>query len=112
MRLLKLNNQRPLPALGIITSVVELSHYDMIYIYHHLKENAFLTLKRDYNHIWDKEAVAVYYKGFKLGYVSARSQKMVAKYIDKGDIVSARIRTVYKQKYLPLSGMDIEIMVD
>ena len=100
-----------LPNLGILTNVVELSHYEMIYVYHHIQEKSEIELRRQYNHIFDKNAVEVYFKGFKIGYISQKINSIVAKQIDKGNRVFARVKSIKKQKYMPLSGLDIEVMM-
>ena len=100
-----------LPHLGVLTNVMELTHYDMIYIYHHIQQNTLLELRRDEQHVYDKNAVEVWFKGFKLGYVSNKVNGLIARKIDAGKEVMAKVRNVKKQKYTPLSGLDIELFV-
>jgi len=100
-----------IPNLGILTNVVELSYFDMIYIYHKLDEKSRLELRRENNHIFDRNAVEVYFKGFKIGYISSKVNPIIAKQMDKGNTVIARVKSIKKQKYTPLSGLDIEVMV-
>lgn len=112
MRHLKIQNpQQNLPSLGILTQIDELTKHEMIYIYHHLNVGAELTLERDYARLWDKTAVCVFYKGFKIGYVSKKSSGIISKQIDKGNNVIAKIKTLYKQKYMPLDGLDIAVTI-
>jgi len=100
-----------LPNLGLLTNVVELTYYDMIYIYHRLKHKSRIELRREHNHIFDKNAVEVYFEGFKLGYISLKVNSIVAKKMDRGNTVLARVKSVKKYKNTPLSGLDIEVMV-
>lgn len=100
-----------LPNLGLLTNVVELTYYDMIYIYHRLKHKSRIELRREHNHIFDKNAVEVYFEGFKLGYISLKVNSIVAKQMDRGNTVLARVKSVKKYKNTPLSGLDIEVMV-
>jgi len=100
-----------LPSLGILTNVIELTYYDMIYIYHRLKHGSRIELRREYNHIFDKNAVEVYFEGFKLGYISLKVNSIVAKQMDKGNTVLARVKSVKKYKDTPLSGLEIEVIV-
>lgn len=112
MRQLKIQvPKQELPSLGILTQIDELSSHDMIYIYHHLSIGSELTLERDYARLWDKTAVSVFYKGFKIGYISKKTSGIISKQIDKGNHVIAHIKTLYKQKYMPLEGLDISITV-
>ena len=100
-----------LPNLGLLTNVVELAYYEMIYIYHRLKHNSRIELRREHNHIFDKNAVEVYFEGFKLGYISLKVNSIVAKQMDKGNTVLARVKSVKKYKDTPLSGLEIEVIV-
>ena len=112
MRHLKIQPQQSqLPNLGIITRISELSKHDMIYIYHHLKIGSELFLERDKARLWDKNAVAVFYKGFKIGYVSDHTSGLICKQLDKGLTILAKVKTLYKQKYMPLDGLDIEVFI-
>lgn len=112
MRQLKLFKKPALPSLGILTQVIELTSFDMIYIYHHIQKGDELTLERDYNHIYDKKAIAVFYKGFKLGYVSPKVNQLIASKMDNQLNVKAKVKSIQKQKYMPLTGLDIEIIVE
>ena len=100
-----------LPNLGLLTNVVELTYYDMIYIYHKLKDKSRIELRREHSHIFDKNAVEVYFEGFKVGYISLKVNSIVAKQMDRGNTVLARVKSVKKYKGTPLSGLDIEVMV-
>jgi hypothetical protein len=100
-----------LPNLGLLTNVVELTYYDMIYIYHRLKHKSRIELRREHNHIFDKNAVEVYFEGFKLGYISLKVNSIVAKQMDRGNTVLARVKSVKKYKKTSLSVLDIEVMV-
>ena len=100
-----------LPSLGILTTVIKLTYYDLIYIYHRLKHGSKNELRREYNHIFDKNAVEVYFEGFKLGYISLKVNSIVAKQMDRGSTVLARVKSVKKHKNTPLGGLDIEVMI-
>jgi len=100
-----------LPSLGILTNVIELTYYDMIYIYHRLKHGSRIELRREYNHIFDKNAVEVYFEGFKLGYISLKVNSIVAKQMDRGNTVLARVKSAKKHKNTALGGLDIEVIV-
>lgn len=112
MRHLKIQvPQNNLPSLGILTQIDELTKHDMVYIYHHLQIGSELTLERDYARLWDKTAVVVLFKGFKIGYISKKSSGIISKQIDKGHQVIAKIKTLYKQKYMPLDGLDVAVTI-
>lgn len=111
MRQLNLYKKPEIPTLGILTQVVELTSYDMIYIYHHIQKGDELKLERDDVHIFDKNAIAVFYKGFKLGYVSPKVNHIISSKMDNLQSVRARVKSVKKQKYMPLTGLDIEVFI-
>ncbi len=100
-----------LPNLGLLTSVAELTYFDMIYIFHRLKYGSRIELRRGYDHIFDKNAVEVYFEGFKLGYISLKVNSIIAKQMDKGNTVLARVKAVKRYKNTPLSGLDIAVMI-
>ncbi len=100
-----------LPQMGILTHVDELANYDMIYIYHQLKNGAELRIERDEKRTWDENSLAVFYKGYKLGYVSQRTSAMIQKLINQGKFIYATIRSLNKDKYTPLREMDIQVHV-
>jgi len=112
MRQLQINTQQPvLPQLGILTHVNELANYDMIYIYHQLKNGTALRIEKDDKRTWDENSLAVFFKGFKLGYVSKRTSGMIQKFIKQGNHISASIKTMNKEKYAPLRELDIQMHV-
>ena len=78
MRNLQLaTNHSALPQLGILTHVEELANYDMIYIYHQLQKGTELRIEKDDKRYWDENALAIYFKGFKIGYVSKQTSGMI-----------------------------------
>ncbi len=114
MRQLKIQNNSlnsNLPNLGILTHVEELTRYDMIYIYHHLKNGAILDIEKDDNRAWDENSLMVSFKGFKLGYVSSKTSAIIKKKMAQGYAISASVKSVNKEKYLPLNAMDIQVHV-
>lgn len=110
MRQLILHKKPEIPTLGILTQVVELTSYDMIYIYHHLQKGGELMLEKDDTHIFDKNAIAVYFKGFKLGYISPKVNQLIASKMEHQTVI-AKVKNIKKQKYMPLTGLDIEIYI-
>jgi len=114
MRQLKIQNNSlntNLPSLGILTHVEELTRYEMIYIYHHLKNGAILDIEKDENRAWDENSSMVSFKGFKLGYVSSKTSAIIKKKMAQGYAVSASVKSLNKEKYLPLNAMDIQVYV-
>ncbi len=101
----------PLPQLGILTHVEELTRYDLIYVAHKMQSGVELSLKKDENRSWDENALAIHYKGFKLGYVSKKTSEIVRKCLDKGKEIRATVKSLSKNKFLPTQEMDIQIYV-
>ena len=79
MRNINFENQQinRLPKLGIITSIEELSSHDFIYIKNKIKSGDEITFVEDASRLWDKQAIAVYFKGYKLGYLSSGIRSML-----------------------------------
>jgi hypothetical protein len=105
------NENRALP-LKLVTLVEALASYDMIYIYHHLHKGALLQLELDEHYPLNNQAVAVYFKGFKLGYLPEAPAKAAAKQMLSGNAVKAIVSGMYKNKYMPLSGLDVELIFE
>ena len=89
--------------------LVGLSHYDLKYIYHHIQVGTELEMKREVNNVYDPNAIAVYYKSHKLGYVPKDGNTFLAKVLDSGSRLSLRVRKVLKTKYLPTTGLEVEV---
>lgn len=115
MRQLEINPQGHLqqvanhPNFGILTTVENLARYDMIYIYHHMNVGDEITLRRDHENHFDEHCVEVFFKGFKLGTLSTKSNKIVARLLDKQKTVKAKVRSLYRQKFMPLDSLEIEV---
>lgn len=95
--------------LGVLTHVEDLCAFDMIYIYHHLNPGDALELNRDHSNPFEQHRVEVYFKKFKLGYISEKSSSIISRLMDQGCILNAKVKSLSKNKYMPLSGLDIEI---
>lgn len=105
------STNQPLPKLGILTHVEELTRYDLIYVAHKMKNGVELMLKKDEARSWDENSLVIYYKGFKLGYVSKRTSMMIRKFIDTGKEIKATVKSLSKNKFLPTQEMDIQIHI-
>jgi hypothetical protein len=104
------NTEILLPKMGIMTNLVELSRHDYIYIKDALKINEKLSLEQDSTRFWNKDALAVFYKGFKLGYLNVSISKMVNKLINRFGGVEVSIKSIPKNSN-PFEGMDIIIQI-
>lgn len=83
----------------------------MIYVAHKMQNGVELNLKKDEQRSWDENALAIYYKGFKLGYVSKKTSELVRRCLEKGKEIKATVKSLSKQKFLPTAEMDIQIYV-
>lgn len=109
LNLLKQFQTAQLPQLGVLTSVEQLTAFDMIYIYHHLTEGAEIELIQEHQHYLYANPIQVFFKGFKIGYLSDRVATLVANKLSSGSTVLATVKQLDKRKYLPLSGLDLEL---
>ena len=103
-------NQVILPKMGIMTNVVELSRHDFIYVKNLLKANDTLYIDKDQNRFWNENALAVFYKGFKLGYLNDSIGKVVIRLINKFENLHITVKNLPKSANA-FSGMDILIQV-
>ena len=106
---IKQQNESNLPLLGIITHVTELTRYNYIYIHHLLKEGDVLKIERDLQRTWDNSAFAVYFKGYKLGYLSNSIKKIINKHLE----LQQDIEIVVKQGcFRPKKGhMSLDVVI-
>ena len=94
--------------LGILTSVENLSMFDMIYIYHHINPGDELQVQREFSEN-RLQLIEVTYKGFKLGHISKNTAPIIGRLLDRGIPVKVTVKALSKQKYMPLTGLDIEV---
>ena len=66
-------------------------YYEGEHVFHLLRLNTPLQLKRDLKNTYDKNAVAIYAQGKKLGFVPRADNTAVAQMLDRDEKISARI---------------------
>ncbi len=65
-------------------NIAGFSHYDGCQVFSKLKIGTALRLVRDKENMHDADAVAIFYKNVKLGYIPASQNKMYADFLDMG----------------------------
>lgn len=112
MNTLKISQQTELilPKMGIMTNLLELSRHDYIYVKDNLNRNQILSIEKDETRFWNKDALAIYHKGFKLGYLNSSIGKIVSRLINRFGAVKVSIQNM-PQNTNPFSGMDILIQI-
>ena len=100
-----------LPVLGILTHITELSRYNYIYIKHMLKCGDKLEIKKDFHRSWDNASLAVYYKGFKIGYIGQTINKVINKHIDQKKEIETRVQHLPCGFNRTMKSLDILIKV-
>jgi len=93
----------------IATQVVGLSLFQMPIIYHHIQIGAELSLYYNYGASSPQQAVEVYFRNFKLGYLPNATASLIEKAMMHGFDLKAKVLSVIKRKYLPISEMSISI---
>ena len=96
--------------LNTLVSVEELTNYDMVYIYHHIKPESVVTLKFHEESLSGDLIYTVHFKEFKLGVV--RISGLMKSIYDGIEELGARVKGISKQKYLPFSGLDLSIQAN
>ena len=85
------------PSRRIIDSnVAGVSHWDGFLVFDRLRPGTKLKLKAEFDNPYDPNAVAVYFKGVKIGFVPRRENFVVAQLIRFGhkDALEARVTSV------------------
>ena len=100
-----------LPKLGIITSIDELSSHEFIYIKNKLKSGDEITFIEDASKPWDKKAIAVYFKGYKLGYLTAGIKSMVKRALLNNSYSRGTIHFNSKNKSSCFNTIDLLIEI-
>lgn len=107
---IKKNLEVILPKMGIMTHLVELTRHDYIYVKERLKINDILTIEPDNSRFWEQNSLAIFYKGFKLGYLNNSINNVVQKMINKfGDVhITLKNKPIGNN---PFEGVDILIQI-
>ena len=113
MRNIKFENHtiNKLPKLGIITSIDELSSHEFIYIKNKLKSGDEITFIEDASKSWDKKAIAVYFKGYKLGYLTDGIKSMVKRALLNNSYSRGTIQFNSKNKSSCFNTIDLLIEI-
>lgn len=93
----------------ITTEVIGLSMFQMPAIYHHIQEGAELSLYYNYAAHQSSQAVEIYYKNFKLGYLPNATAELIEKVLMHGFDLKAKVSRIIKKKYMPISTLGIMI---
>ena len=76
-----------------------------------LKENDKLTLQRQVENPHDYFAVEIFYKNQKLGYLPRTDNKIVARMMDQGEQLKARIRSIDPDAH-PFSRVKVRVYLE
>ena len=99
-----------LPKMGIMTHLVELTRHDYIYVKDQININEVLSIKADKSRFWEENSLAIYYQGFKLGYLNTSINKVVQKMINKFGYVQVIFKNKPKGNN-PFDGLDVLIEI-
>jgi hypothetical protein len=95
-----------------IIKVAGIHFYQIKDIYHHLSTGVSLQFKVENDNQFDKNAVAVYYKNFKLGYLPKHVSYYYKKMLEANYLVIPTVHTSIRDKYLPTEQLYIEIKLN
>ncbi len=90
-----------------ITTVSQLSHFDMIYVYHHISEGTMLDLTLETKHLNGDLLYKVMYRHYHLGFV--RISNFLKYEYTNTESLTAKVFSLSKEKYLPTKSLDISI---
>ncbi|MGB0806628.1 MAG: hypothetical protein ACPGRC_08055 [Salibacteraceae bacterium] len=93
----------------ISTEVIGLSLFQMPAIYHHIKEGEELSLYYNYGATNSQQAVEIYFKNFKLGYLPNATASLIEKVMMHGFDLKVKVSQIIKRKYLPINNLFIQI---
>lgn len=93
----------------ISSNVIGLSLFQMPLIYHHIHKGAEISLYYNHGATQSQQAVEIYFRNFKLGYLPNATAQIIEKAMMHGFELKAKVISVVKRKYLPISKLSIEI---
>jgi hypothetical protein len=77
--------------------IAGVEYYEALFAIEEMKVGDELILKREYDNIYDENAVEIYYKDIKLGYIPRNANYSIARIMDAGwDIFEAYVQTLDK----------------
>ncbi|MEO1957933.1 MAG: HIRAN domain-containing protein [Nautiliaceae bacterium] len=77
--------------------IAGIEYYEALFAVEEMKVGDELILKREYDNIYDENAVEIYYKDIKLGYIPKSANYSIARIMDAGwDIFEAYIQALDK----------------
>ncbi|MHB1085377.1 MAG: HIRAN domain-containing protein [Thiobacillus sp.] len=85
-------------------------YHDGKTLWPHMKVGDFLTLVREPDNLHDAKAVRVEWQGHKIGYVPRRENAAVARFMDGGQVLAARISRLAEVRD-PWSRVRFEILI-
>jgi hypothetical protein len=100
------SNEQQFP---ISTEVIGLSLFQMPAIYHHIKEGEELSLYYNYGASQPQQAVEIYFRNFKLGYLPHTTASLIEKVLMHGFDLKVKVSQIVKRKYLPINSLFIQI---
>jgi hypothetical protein len=93
-----------------VVAVKDLMNYDMIYVYHHLKESSIVELKLAGTNLMGEPEYHVFFKGFRLGTVFLSG--IIRSFYEGQEILYADVAAISKNKYFPISNLDLQLGVE
>ncbi|MEO9533497.1 MAG: hypothetical protein ABJG68_00750 [Crocinitomicaceae bacterium] len=93
-----------------VVAVKELMNYDMIYVYHHLKENSVVELKLAGTNLMGEPEYHAYFKGFRLGTIFLSG--IIRSFYEGQETLYAEVAGISKNKYFPINSLDLQLGVE
>lgn len=84
-----------------ISNIAGFSYYEGCIVFSELKIGTELSLVREENNKFDPYAVAVYFKGYKLGFLPRSQNETINKFLEMGhtDLFEVRINRITKKEH-------------
>jgi hypothetical protein len=98
-----------MPDFGLLTTVTELSHYDLIYVLHKLRNGTELELVHDKDNPLNPWSVDVFAFGFKIGVLAGHCDRMTVRMMEQGRMLRAILKSPEVNRFRPFEGLEVEI---
>ena len=101
---------RPAFLMPVYTGKIEkIYDHDLIYVYSQLESGTELSLVREYDDPFDRHAVAVFHKSYRLGYLKAPFNRKVMKMLEEGKDMIAQVKLIETAYNFPIKGLVVSV---
>ena len=93
-----------------VVAVKELMNYDMIYVYHHIKEQSVVELRLAGTNLKGEPEYHAFFKEFRIGTIVLSG--IIRSFYEGEEKLYAEVAALSKNKYFPINSLDLQLGVE